>query len=95
MVASRSARIGFELLAAEVLVADQDQHPAALAFATRDHLQADLLLVDLRRGQRQRPGGAVQREQRVQSKAPEETAVAGAVAVVGGVSPDCASGGVM
>src|SRR5512144_3298076 len=77
--------LGFEVLAAEVLVADQDQHLAALALAARDQLQADELLVDLWGGQRERPGGAVGRKQRVQPKAPEEAAVAGAVAVVGGV----------
>src|SRR5512144_775607 len=54
--------LGFEVLAAEVLVADQDQHLAALAFAARDQLQADELLVDLRGGQRERPGGAVGRK---------------------------------
>src|SRR3954447_1737658 len=79
------SEVGFELASAEVLVADDDQHLAGLAFAARDELQADALFVDLRRGQRQRPGGAVEREQRVQSEAPEEAAVAGAVAVVGGV----------
>ena len=45
---------GFEVFAAEVLVADQDQHLAGLAVAARDHLQADEFLVDCRRGQRER-----------------------------------------
>ena len=40
--------IGFELAAAEVLVADRDRHLAGLALAARDQLQADLALVDLR-----------------------------------------------
>src|SRR5438445_805412 len=53
----------FEVFAAEVLIADQDQHLPGLALAARDQLQAHELLVDLRRGQRQRPGGPVQREQ--------------------------------
>ena len=56
----------FELCAAEVLVADQDQHPAALALAACDHLQADEFLVDFWGGQRERPWRAVQREQGVQ-----------------------------
>src|ERR1700737_1758733 len=76
--------LGFEVLAAEVLIADQDDRSSWLAFAAGDHLQADELLVDLRRGQRQCPGGAVRREQGVQSKSPEVAAVAGAGNVVGG-----------
>src|SRR3954452_25544515 len=52
-----SAQVGLELSAAEVLVADDDQHLAGLAFAARDELQADGLLVDLRGGQRQRARG--------------------------------------
>src|ERR1017187_1895208 len=56
----------FELCAAEVLVADQDQHLAGLALAARDHLQADEFLVDFWGGQRERPWLAVQREQGVQ-----------------------------
>jgi hypothetical protein len=76
---------GFEVLAAEVLVADQDQHLAGLAFAARDHLHADEFLVDLGRGQRERARRAVEGEQSVQPEAPEEAAVTGAVAVVGGV----------
>src|SRR5512144_1459711 len=75
--------LGLEVLAAEVLVADQDQHLAAVALAARDQLQTDEFLVDLRGGQRERPGGAVGREQGVQPEAPEEPAVAGAVAIVG------------
>src|SRR3954454_5742835 len=45
-------KVDLELLAAEVLVADQRKELAGLALAARDQLQADLLLVDLRRGQR-------------------------------------------
>src|SRR5512144_745615 len=82
----QGGEVGLELLAAEVLVADQRQELAGLASAARDQLQADVLLVDLRRRQRQRPGGAVHREQRVQPKAVEVAAVARAVAVVGGVA---------
>src|SRR5207302_7366759 len=52
-----------EVFAAEVLIADQDQHLSGLALAARDQLQAHELLVDLRGGQRQAPGGAVQGEQ--------------------------------
>src|SRR3982751_1576118 len=53
-------QVGLELAAAEVLVADDDQDLAGLTLAARDQLQADGLLVDLRRGQRQGAGGAVQ-----------------------------------
>src|ERR671925_2228012 len=77
--------VGFELLAAEVLVADQREELAGLSLAARAQLQADLLLVDLRRGQCHRPGGAVHREQGVQPETVEVAAVAGAVAVVGRV----------
>src|SRR6266487_3524022 len=49
--------VGFELLAAEVLVADQGEELAGLAGAARDQLQADVLLVELRRGQRERARG--------------------------------------
>src|SRR5664279_3790041 len=73
--------LGLEVLAAEVLVADQDQGLSWLAFAASDHLHAHLLLVDLRGGQRQRSGGAVRCEQGVQTESPEVAAVAGAVAV--------------
>src|SRR5919108_2880994 len=75
--------VGFEPLAAEVLVADQREELAGLSPAARDQLQADLLLVDLRRGQCHRPGGAVHREQGVQPEAVEVAAVAGAGNVVG------------
>ena len=78
--------LSFELGAPEVLVADQDQHLPRLALAARDQLQAHEFLVDLGRGQRQRARRAVHRKQGVQSKPPEEPAVAGAVAVVSGVS---------
>jgi hypothetical protein len=77
--------LGFEVLAAKVFVADQDQHLAGLACAARDHLQADQFLVDLGRGQRERSGRAVQGEQGVQPKAPEVAGMARAVAVVAGV----------
>jgi len=40
------AQVGLELAPAEVLVADDDQHLAGLAFAARDELQADGLLVE-------------------------------------------------
>src|SRR5215212_1666763 len=76
---------GLEVLAAEVLVADQDQRLTGLTFAAGDHLQADELLVELRGGERQRPWGAVGGEQGVQAEPEEVAAVAGAVAVVGGV----------
>src|SRR3954467_8829458 len=71
--------VDLELLAAEVLVADQRQDLPRLALAARDQLKADLLLVYLRRGQRHRPERAVHREQGVQAKAEEVAAVAGAV----------------
>src|ERR1035438_3989024 len=76
--------LGFEVLATEVLVADQDQHLAGLSLAARDHLQADELLVDFRGGQRERARGSVEGEQGVQPEAPEEAAVACAVAGVRG-----------
>src|SRR5829696_671950 len=82
---AHGGEVGLELLAAEVLVADQRQELAGLTGAARDQLQADLLLVDLRRGQCERSRGAVEREQRVQPEAVEVAAVAGAVAVVGSV----------
>src|ERR1700694_922485 len=81
----KRGQLALELCAAEVLVADEDEHLAGLAFAARDHLHADELLVDFRRGQSERSWRAVQREQGVQPETPEEAAVAGAVAVVGGV----------
>src|SRR5947199_2901195 len=77
--------LGLEVLATEVLVADQDQRLTRLALATGEHLQADELLVDLGGGQRERPRGAVGGEQGVQAEPEEVAAVAGAVAVVGGV----------
>src|SRR5512135_2617482 len=43
-------QFGIEVFAAEVLIAEQDQHLAGLALAAGDQLQADRLLVDLRRG---------------------------------------------
>src|SRR5450759_1064103 len=76
---------GFEVLATEVLIADHDQHLAGCSLTASDHLQAHQLLVDLRRGQHQCSGGAIQREQGVQPETPEVTAVTGAIAVVGGV----------
>src|SRR6266545_6877284 len=82
----QGGEVGLELLAAEVLVADQRQELAGLAGAARDQLQADVLLVDLRRGQREGARGAVHREQRVQPEAVEVAAVAGAEPVVGGVT---------
>ena len=55
------AQVGLELAPAEVLIADDDQDLGGLAFAARDELQADGLLIDLRGGQRKRAWGAVQR----------------------------------
>src|SRR5580693_1541862 len=69
---------GFEVLAPEVLIADQDQHLAGCSLAARDQLQAHELLVDLWRGQRQRSGSAVQSAKGVKAKAPEVAAVTGA-----------------
>src|ERR1035437_2353949 len=71
------AQFGLEVLAAEVLIADQEQHLPAGSFAAGEHLQAHELLVDLRGGQRQRSRGAVQGEQGVQAKPVEVAAVAG------------------
>src|ERR1700677_197474 len=76
---------GLEVLAAEVLIADQDEDLPGLTLTALDELQAHELLVDLWRCQRQRPRGAVQRENRVQPETPEETGMAGAISVVGGV----------
>src|SRR5215210_9178104 len=67
-------QLGLEVLAAEVLVADQQQHLAGLALAACDQLQTDELLVDLRRGQGERSGGAVGREKGVQPEDPEVAA---------------------
>ena len=61
--------VDFELFAAEVLIADQDQHLAWLAFAATHEFQANLALIDLGGRQRERPGSAVQCEQRVQPEA--------------------------
>jgi hypothetical protein len=91
IVASSAAKFGLELLAAEVLIADQDQHLPGCSFEAGDHLQADEFLVDLRGGERERPGSAVGREQSVQPKAPEVAAVAGAVAVIGNSGNRCTS----
>jgi hypothetical protein len=85
MVASSVARSASNYAVTKFLSPIQDQHLAGLALTARDELQADLALVDLRGGQRERSGGAVHREQRVQPKAPEEAAVAGAIAIVGGI----------
>jgi hypothetical protein len=71
-------------LAARVALVSRDGEPACARHAGQ-HVQADLALAGLGTGQRQRAWCAVGREQSVQAKAPEEPAVAGAVAVVGGV----------
>ena len=63
--------LGFEVHAAEVLIAYQDQHLPGLTLTAGGELQAHQLLIDLRRGQRQRPGGDLEREDGVQPKAPE------------------------
>src|SRR5487761_1227110 len=80
-----SLQVTLEVFAAEVLVADQDQHLAGQPLATSDHLQANDFLVDLWRGQRECPRRAVHREQGVQPETPEVAAVTGAVPVVSGV----------
>ena len=49
-------QFGLEVLAAEVLVADQNQRLSGCSFAAGDHLYADELLVDLRGGERQCSG---------------------------------------
>ena len=45
--ASSAGEFGFEVFAAEVLIADQDEHLSGLALTASDELHADLLLVDL------------------------------------------------
>src|SRR5947209_10148640 len=82
--------VGLELAAGVALVADHGQ--MARAVHAPQQRQADLALADLRAGQLERPRGAVGGEQRVQAKTPEEAAVAGAVAVVGGVGERRAAG---
>src|SRR3954447_23493503 len=75
---------GSELAAGVALVAEQRLAAAALA-ALKQH-QRDLALVDFGRDELKRARGAIGRKDRVQPETPEETAVAGAVAVVGGVA---------
>src|SRR3954454_25256526 len=77
------AHLGGEVAAGVALVADHDQRPAALA--ALDEFQADVAFVAFGAGQRDRARGAVKGEQAVRPKAPEEAAVAAAVAVVDGV----------
>src|SRR5437763_85816 len=72
-----------ELEAGVAFVAEHGDR--SVAFESGEQLQADLALARFRRGEFKRSWRAVEREQRVQSEAPEVAAVAGAVAVVGGV----------
>src|SRR4029453_16650631 len=58
-----------ELPAGVALVAEQ-RFPA-VAFAAGEQLESDLAFVSFGRGERQRSGGAVGREDRVQAEAPE------------------------
>jgi hypothetical protein len=53
----------FEVFAAKVLIADQDQCLSWLAFAARNDLQAHELLADFRGGRRRCAWGGVDREQ--------------------------------
>jgi len=62
-----------------------EQRLAALAVTAGQQIERDIAFVALGAGQRQAARCAVGCEDRVQSKAPEESAVAGAVAVVCGV----------
>src|SRR5579859_4276525 len=81
---------GFEVAAGVALVADD---PEVLGvFAAFEQGQADVSFGRLRRGEHERPGGAVECEQAVQSEAPEVAAVACAVAVVGRISELAATG---
>ena len=94
IVASSAASSVSKSLPRKLLfIADQDQHLPECSLAAGDHLQADEFLVDLRGGERERPGSAVGREQSVQPKAPEVAAVAGAVAVIGSVGERVTLGG--
>jgi hypothetical protein len=54
--------------------------------------EADIAFGGLGRGQKQRPRGAVEREQSVQAEAPEVATVTDAIAVVGGVGEPAAAG---
>src|SRR6185369_6565047 len=74
---------GLEVAAGVVLVADHGDRAGALQ--ALDQAQADLALVSLGAGQRDRPRGAIEREEAVQPEAPEVAAVAAAVPVVGRV----------
>src|SRR5680860_241587 len=73
------------------LVAQEDLTAGSLAAAQQ--LQADLALVTLGAGEPKRPRRAVGGEDGVQAKAPEEAAVRGAVAVVGGIGEGRAADG--
>jgi len=75
--------LGVELAAGVALVADHDQRPSARAAV--NEIQADVAFVDLRAGERDRAGRAVEREEPVQPEPPEVAAVAAAVPVVGGI----------
>ena len=73
-----------ECPAGVALVADQGL--PAVAAGARQELQGDLALIAFGGGHRDRSGCAVGGEDRVQAKAPEEPGMAGAVAVVSGVT---------
>src|SRR5579862_21429 len=72
-----------ELATGVALVADRGER--LVAFDSAQQRQADVAFVGFGGGELERPGCAVECEQAVQTEAPEVAAVAGAVAVVGGV----------
>src|SRR5579871_4538470 len=72
-------------VAAGVALVAQERFAAVASDAVKEP-QADFAFVDLWRCQRQRPGGAVGGEDRVQPEPPEEAGVRAAVAVVRRVS---------
>src|SRR5665647_3100929 len=91
--ADRRVELGgavFEVSAGVAFVADHGQ--VSLSFDAGEERDVCLALRRLGGGECQRARGAVQREQGVQTEAPEEAAVACAVAVVGGVGALAASG---
>ena len=64
----------------------------AITLDAGKQLQTDFAFGGLWGGERECPGGAVEGEQAVQPEAPEETAVAGAPAVIGGIGELAATG---
>src|SRR5437899_119951 len=89
----RRVELGGELLELAAGVAFVAKHvEVSGAVAALKEGEADVALGRLGRGEHERAWRAVEREQAVQPEAPEVAAVAGAVAVVGGVGEPAAAG---